>query len=190
MLCGMVRISRLNFAIIVLVACTEAQCSNTHCTIKFQEITYALHCTSPSALHVALRPLLAHLLLMSLDAGHSAAVPSAPGQGHAGGFGGLFGEFLGGVHRDLMSRPQGMFGAIQQQQQQQHGGGGSSYVFQSSSVTYSGIGGQTYYSSSSSRQAAGNGVSNRWRVRGILGDMLFSFSAACYHCFRRPCTVS
>ena len=101
------------------------------------------------------------LFLPSLGAGYHPAVPSA--QGHARGFGGLFGGLLGGVHRDLMSGPRDMFGAIQQQQQQQQqqgGGGSASYVIQSSTVTYSGIGGQTYYSSSSSRQAAGNGVSN------------------------------
>ncbi|CAI5504132.1 unnamed protein product [Closterium sp. Naga37s-1] len=59
-----------------------------------------------------------------------------------GGLGGGFGAGFGGALA-------GLGGAA---------GGGSSYSFQSSTVTYSGIGGKTYYSESSSHQIAANGV--------------------------------
>ncbi|CAI7863815.1 unnamed protein product, partial [Closterium sp. NIES-53] len=64
------------------------------------------------------------------------------GGGLGGGFGGGFGAGFGGALA-------GLGGAA---------GGDSSYSFQSSTVTYSGIGGQTYYSESSSHQIAANGV--------------------------------
>ncbi|GJP38100.1 hypothetical protein CLOM_g22544 [Closterium sp. NIES-68] len=71
---------------------------------------------------------------------HQTLVASSSPFNALGLFGGGFGGLAGGA-----------FGAGM-------GGGSSSYSFQSSSVTYSGIGGQTYYSESSSHQVAANGV--------------------------------